>query len=79
LITKQDPEQTVSRLIAEISELYATFIKDADRGAPALLGDFMSLSKSRERFNRASEFGDRIYDLLHAIGTNNRFGRLLTV
>lgn len=65
--------------VNELLTLYEEFLKRTDASEKELVRLFLDKDKSKEYFESAYRFGDLVFELLHTIGGNNLFHRLLVV
>lgn len=67
---------------ADISELlssYEEFLKNTDLPEEALIREFQNKERSKAMFEQAYQFGDLMFKVLHTVGGQSRFHRLLVV
>jgi len=67
--------QTIEKLI----EVYERFLANTDASENELVAKFLDKEKKKEYWDSAFEFGDSIFAVINAIGSGNRFHRLLVV
>jgi hypothetical protein len=63
----------------QVIERYEQFLTQTAVPEEELITRFLNKEQSREYFQSAYDFGDLVFDLLDAIGSKNRFHRLLVV
>ena len=80
----EEESSDVSELVDALLQKYETFLSTTDEAPKKLVLTFMDKSKSRDLLTSAYEFGDKVFDLMEVVGTEdaetkNRFYRLLVV
>ena len=70
-----DAHSQVEGLLAK----YETFLETTNRSEAGLIDRFLDKAISADYMNAAYQFGDLMFDVLGAIGDQNRFHRLLVV
>jgi len=70
---------TLSSQVDNILSLYKTFLERTDAPKDKLITMFKDPNEYKDAFEKAKEFGDRVYELLCLIGQNNRIFRFLVV
>ena len=65
--------------VLELLALYEQFLAEMDAPEEDLVSRFMDRSKSKEYAGAQDSFGDCVFRVLSAIGSENKFHRLLVV
>ena len=63
----------------QLLDRYETFLADTEVAEDTLIHQFMDKGRSRKFMESASQLGDTVFQLLHLIGGDSRFYRLLVV
>jgi hypothetical protein len=67
-------DEHIKQRVTAVLECYEEFLRHTNRKEAELLADFMDSNPSREAI-----LGERVYELLSAIGKDSRFYRVLVV
>lgn len=78
-IDKSRDDERVVRIGGELLSLYAGFLRDSARPKSDLLYLFSDAQSKRPLFRAAWEFGEKMYEFVAALGTDNPLFRYLVV
>lgn len=81
---RSQSQATNAKLVDDLLSQYERFLARTNESEAALITTFLDASQSRDLVRSAYEFGDKMFELLEATGTDshgekNRFYRLLVV
>jgi hypothetical protein len=78
-LLSQPALQDAHRVVEGLISSYEVFLSNTALPEDDLINKFMDKSITRQYFAEAANFGEQMYDVLHTIGQNQPFYRLLVV
>ena len=78
LLTQENYKDAHDKVKSALQD-YEVFLENTARPESALIDHFLDREKSRGYFDKAAQFGDKIFDLIEIIGKKRSLHRLLVV